>query len=65
MRPTREMERKAEKIANERARGVSCDRGGCDFHSGHEPCSRDSAWQSYYECALDEIAEAAETLEAK
>lgn len=41
---------------------ASCDRGGCNFHSGHEYCSMDAAWDSAYQQAEDEAFEVAERL---
>jgi hypothetical protein len=32
-----------------------CDRGGCDYHSGHEYCSVESAWDAAYDQADNEI----------
>lgn len=36
-------------------RRVRCDKGGCGFHSGHEYCSVDAAWEAYYEEAKDAL----------
>ncbi len=51
----RELEKKAQKIADAKTRTVACDLGGCDNHSGHEYCSRDAMWQDSYETALDNL----------
>lgn len=46
--------RTKEIIADMRPR---CDRGGCEFHSGHEFCSMDAAWDHAESMAQDEAWE--------
>lgn len=49
----KEIEARANKLMKDRK--VTCDKGGCQFHSGHEFCSMDAAWDAYYAEAEEEL----------